>query len=52
LKILVEKHREFNIKTHIAFADFKKACDRINTRKLLEIVANDTIPQWIIKKYI
>jgi len=30
LKILIEKHREFNFKTHTAFLDFKNAFDRIN----------------------
>jgi len=46
LKILVEKHREFNIQMHIAFVDFKIAFDRVNTRKLLEILGND-FPQQI-----
>jgi len=40
---------KFNIKTHIAFADFKKASDRVNRRKLLEILANDDVPQQKIK---
>jgi len=40
---------KFNIKTHIAFADFKKASDGVNRRKLLEILANDDVPQKKIK---
>jgi hypothetical protein len=40
---------KFNIKTHIAFADFKKASDGVNRRKLLEILANDDIPQQTTK---
>jgi len=52
LKILVERQRKFNIKTHIAFVDFKKAFDRVNRRKLLDIVANDDVPQHIKKNLI
>jgi hypothetical protein len=35
-----------NIEMHIAFVDFKIAFDRVNTRKLLEILGND-FPQQI-----
>jgi hypothetical protein len=48
LTILVKKHREF-IETHIAFVDFKEAFDRVSRRKLLEILANDDVPQQTIK---
>jgi hypothetical protein len=49
MKILLEKHREFNMETHIAFVDLKKAFDKINRTKLLEILQNDNIPQQIIQ---
>ena len=48
MKILIEKHREFNIETHIAFVDFKKAFDRADQNKLLNILVNDQMPQQII----
>jgi predicted transcriptional regulator len=34
---------------HISFVDFKKAFDRFNRTKLLEILQNDNIPQQIIQ---
>jgi len=52
LEIRVEKHKEFNIKTHTAFVDFERAFDRVNRRKLLEILASDGVPHQIIKVYI
>jgi hypothetical protein len=48
MKILIEKHREFNMETHIAFVDFKKAFDRINRKELLRILASDQVPQQTI----
>jgi hypothetical protein len=51
LKIHAEKCRDFNTETNIAFVDFRKACDKLNRRKLLQILANDDDPQKI-KKYI
>jgi hypothetical protein len=44
LKILIEKHRQFNIETHLAFIDFVKAFDKVIWRKLLEILAYDNEP--------
>lgn len=49
LKLLVEKHREFNLETHMAFIDFKKAFDKVNRNKLLQILADDQVPQQIIQ---
>jgi hypothetical protein len=49
MKILLDKHREFNMETHIAFVDLKKAFDRVNRSKLLKILQNDNIPQHIIQ---
>jgi hypothetical protein len=45
MKILLEKHWEFNMETRITFAELKKAFDRLNRTKLLEILQNDNIPQ-------
>jgi sorting nexin-29 len=44
MKILIEKHSEFNMETHIAFVDFKKAFDRVNRKELLRILASDKVP--------
>lgn len=49
MKILIEKHREFNIETHIAFVDFQKAFDKVNRNQLLNIMARDNIPAQIIQ---
>jgi hypothetical protein len=50
MKTLLQKHRDFNIKTHITFVDLKKkAFNRVNRNKLLEILPNDNIPQQIIQ---
>jgi hypothetical protein len=48
LKLITEKHREFNIETHLAFIDFKKAFDKLNRNKLMEILKADNIPNQLI----
>jgi hypothetical protein len=48
LKIIIEKHREFNIETHLAFIDYKKAFDNVNRNKLIEILTEDNIPNQLI----
>ena len=45
---LIEKHREFNIPTYIAFIDFKKAFDSVDRDKLWNIMANKGIPTHLI----
>jgi TusA-related sulfurtransferase len=49
MKILIEKHREFNTENHIAFVDFKKAFDRVNRKELLRILASDQVSQQTIQ---
>jgi hypothetical protein len=49
VKILIEKHREFNMETHIAFVDFKKAFDQVNRKELLRILISDQVPQQTIQ---
>jgi hypothetical protein len=44
LKVIIEKHREFNIETHLAFIDYKKSFDKVNRNKLIEILTEDNIP--------
>jgi TusA-related sulfurtransferase len=48
LKIIIQKHREFNIETHLAFIDYKKAYDIVNRNKLIEILTDDNIPNQLI----
>jgi len=45
---LIEKHREFNIPTYIAFIDFKKAFDSVDRDKLWNIMASEGIPTHLI----
>jgi hypothetical protein len=35
MEIIIQKHREFNIETHLAFIDYKKAFDNVNRNKLI-----------------
>ncbi|KAJ4448741.1 hypothetical protein ANN_00132 [Periplaneta americana] len=35
MKLLLEKHKEFNIETHMAFVDFKKAFDKVDRSRSL-----------------
>jgi sorting nexin-29 len=48
LNLIIEKHREFNIETHLAFIDFEKAFDNVNRNTLLDILAADILPDQII----
>ncbi|NSM56166.1 RNA-directed DNA polymerase [Wolbachia endosymbiont of Atemnus politus] len=49
LKILIEKHREFNIETHIAFIDYIKAFDKVLRGKLWDILKELEIPSNLHK---
>jgi hypothetical protein len=42
------KHREFSIETHLAYIDYKKAFDKVNRHKLIEILIEDNIPNQLI----
>lgn len=44
LKVLDERHREFNIETTTTFADFKKVFDRVIRRKFSETLASVDVP--------
>jgi TusA-related sulfurtransferase len=48
LKIITEKHRVFNTETHFEFIDYKKAFDKVNRNKLIEILTEDNIPNKLI----
>ena len=45
---LIEKHREFNLPTYIAFIDYKKAFDSVDRDKLWNIMASKEIPPHLI----
>jgi len=45
---IIEKHREFNIPTYIAFSDFKKAFDSVDRDKLWTIMLSKEIPTHLI----
>jgi len=46
---IIEKHREFNIPTYIAFIDFKKAFDSVDRDKLWNIMLSKGIRTDLIK---
>ena len=45
---IIEKHREFNIPTYIAFIEFKKAFDSVDRDKLWTIMLSKGIPTYLI----
>jgi len=45
---IIEKHREFNIPTYIAFIDFKKTFDSVDRDKLWTIMLSKGIPIRLI----
>jgi sorting nexin-29 len=47
LKQIIEKRREFNKETHIAFIDFEKAFDNVNRRILWNIMEKERIPKTL-----
>jgi len=46
---VIEKHREFNILTYIAFIDFKKSFDFVDRDKLWSIMLSKGIPTHLVK---
>ncbi|KAJ4447189.1 hypothetical protein ANN_09190 [Periplaneta americana] len=49
LKILIEKHREFNKETHLAFIDYEIVFDSVDRNKPFQILADDSVPNTIIR---
>jgi len=47
---IIEKHREFNMPTYIAFIDFKKTFDSVDRDKLWTIMLSKGIPTNLIKR--
>jgi hypothetical protein len=45
---IIEKHREFNIPTYIAFIDVKKAFDSVDRDELWTIMSSKGIPTLLI----
>lgn len=49
VKQLIEKRREYNLETHMAFIDYEKAFDRVNRETLWEIMIRRGYPNHLIK---
>lgn len=45
---IIEKHREFNIPTHMAFIDYQKVFNSVNRTHQWEILSEAGIPQHLI----
>jgi len=48
IKQTIEKRREFNLETHIAFLDLEKAFDRVNRNQLWQIFNKRCMPYHLI----
>ena len=44
MKLLVEKRREFNLETQLAFIDYVNAFDKVERDKLFEILQRKVFP--------
>jgi hypothetical protein len=45
----MEKRKEFNLETHSAFIDYKKAFDMVNRRKLIQMLKENNTPLQVIR---
>jgi hypothetical protein len=48
LKLLIENNREYNIETHLAFVDIRKAFDRVDRIKLMDMIKNDGVSNQLL----
>ena len=48
LKLLIEKIREFNLKTHLLFTDYEKAFDNIEKQILFNILKSRHVPDTLL----
>jgi hypothetical protein len=51
IKQVIEKRREYNLETHVAFIDYEKAFDRANRNKLWQILKRRGYPLHRIQVY-
>jgi hypothetical protein len=47
VELLIQKRREFNLGTHLAFLDYVKAFDKVKKDKLFEIFQSKNIPNLL-----
>jgi hypothetical protein len=52
MKLLIEKRREFDLDTHLAFPDYVKDVDKVRRDKLFEILQSKNIPNLLLKSII
>jgi hypothetical protein len=45
----MEKRKELNLETHLAFIDYKNDFDMINRRKLIQILTENNTPLQVIR---
>ena len=48
-KQIIQKHREFNLETHLAFIDYKKGFHHIQRDTLQSVLVNRGYPRHFIK---
>jgi hypothetical protein len=49
MKLLIEKRREFNLETHLAFIYYVKAFDKVKRSKMFEILQGKYISKLLFK---
>jgi hypothetical protein len=52
MKLLIERIKEFNLETQLAFLDYVKAFDSVQKRKLFEILQSKNNPNLLSKSII
>lgn len=50
IKKFIRKRREFNLQTHLAFADLENVLDSVNRYKLWQINEKREYPKYIIEQ--
>jgi hypothetical protein len=48
LKLLIENNGEYNIETHLAFVDIRKAFDTVDRIKLMDMIKIDGVSNQLV----